>query len=168
MARRYWVWLLAAVVVLPLLAWCFDRVQEVRWVGSTDLQVAFAVTDATSGNPIPGARVEIQSDGGFYEEREKQEFALTADGDGMARKVCRNSMCFGTRSGLGVKDTFVVHLPWWRFRAVAPDYEPGAWVELEAPEYIRQVRRAGPRKAALLVAVALHKNSLEPGAAPAE
>jgi hypothetical protein len=57
----------------------------------------------------------------------------------------------------GFTDTFVVHLPYWRFRVVADGYEPGEWTELDVPQYIRQARRAGPRKAKLVVPVSLHK-----------
>src|SRR5436190_1799331 len=61
-----------------------------------------------------GARVEVQSEGGFYDERERREFVLIADDDGVARKDCRNSMCFGTQSRLRLTDTYVVHLPWFK------------------------------------------------------
>src|SRR5262245_46450819 len=108
-----------ACMVLVLLR-AYDRAQMYAWVGQTDLEVEFVVTDAGSGNPIPGARVEVKSEGGLYAERDKQEFALVADADGKARKVCRDSMCFGKVSGLRFTDTYSVHLPYWRFRVVAP------------------------------------------------
>ncbi|HWG46629.1 MAG TPA: hypothetical protein VN688_27960 [Gemmataceae bacterium] len=167
MARRWWKWLLAAAVVLPLLVWGFDRVQMIYWVGSTDLVVEFAIMDDTTGTSIPRARVEIQqSEGGFYEDREEREFVLVAGGDGLAFRECRQSMCFGTRSGLGFTDTFAVHLPYWRFRVLAGEHEPSEWIDLDAPQYIRQTRRAGTGEARLTVPVCLHKKHAEAATAP--
>jgi hypothetical protein len=157
MARRWRRRLLIAAIALPLLVWGFDRVQRIYWVGSTDLEVAFAVTDAATSSPIPGARIEVQSEGGFYEERDKQEFVLVAGADGVARKECRQSMCFGTQSGLRFTNTFVVHLPWWRYRVVAGGYHPTEWADLDVLELRRLVRRAGPGKAELVVPATLQK-----------
>src|SRR5262249_23231041 len=128
-----------ALLVPGLMA--LQAVQTVYWVGRTDLTVEFAVTDAASAQPVAGAVVEIHSEGGLYEERERREFRLITDAGGRASYACRDSMCFGT-SGL-CTDTFSVHLPFWRFRVTAPGYEPGEWVELDAPEYARQVQRLG-------------------------
>jgi hypothetical protein len=164
MARRWRIRLLVAAVALPLLVWGFDRVWTISWVGSTDLEVAFAVTDAATGGPVPGARVEVQSDGGFYEERDKQEFTLVAGADGLARKECRDSMSFGTQSGLRFTNTFAVHLPWWRYRVVAERYNPTEWAHLDVSELRRQVQRAGPGKAKLIVPVSLQQTPAEPGA----
>ena len=157
MTRRWWKRLLFALVVLPLFVWGSDHIQKTRWVGSTDLEVEFVVTDADTGGPVPSTRVEVQSEGGFYEERDKQEFALVAGADGVVRKECRESMCFGTQSGLRFTDTFVVHLPFWRFRGVAEGYEMVEWTELGVPDYVRQIRKAGPGKTKLVVRLSLHK-----------
>src|SRR5262245_23622374 len=129
MARHWWKCLLPLPLV-ALLALGFDRLQMIAWVGSTDLEVEFAIPETGTGQPVPSASVEVESDGGFYEEREPQQFELSADADGVARKECRDSMCFGDQSGLRFTDTFVVHLPWWRFRVSAAGYQPSEWVEL--------------------------------------
>src|SRR5262245_10689499 len=137
------------------------------WVGSTDLEVEFAITDAAIGTPVPGARVEIhQAEGGFYLDRDEREFALVSGSDGLASQECRESMCFGTKSRLRITNTFVVHLPSWRFRVVADGYEPGEWTNLDVPQYIREARRAGPGKAKLVVPVPLHKRHGEPVGIP--
>lgn len=160
MVRLRWI-LLVAVVAMPLLVWGYDLIQTIQWVGSTDLEVEFVLREVGTGNPIPGARVEIQSEGGFYEERDKQAFALSADTQGMARKECRNSMCFGTRSGLRFTDTFAVHLPWWRFRVSAPGFESSEWIDLDVFEFRRRAHRTSPGKAKLRVAVSLHRKPAE-------
>jgi hypothetical protein len=165
MVRRWWKWMLLVAVALPLLAWGCDRAQTIDWVGRTDLEVEFLATDAATGHPISGASVEVQSEGGLYEDGDRQEFVLAADSGGVARKECRNSMCFGTHSGLGFTDTFTVHLPWWRFRVVAEGYTGSKWTELDVPQYIRQARRAGAGRAELIVPVALQKAWAERGAA---
>jgi hypothetical protein len=161
MARSWWKRLLITVIGGPLLVFGCDRIQMMDWVGSADLEVRFAICDAIAEMPIPGAQIEVRSEGGFYEEQDKQVFVLTAGPDGLAKKECRSSMCFGTASGLGFTNTFVVHLPWWRFRVVAHGYHPGEWTELDVPEYIRQAKRVGPSKARLVVQVKLHKMPAE-------
>ena len=62
-------------------------------------------------------------------------------------------------------DTFVVHLPHWRYRVVAEGYVPTAWTYLDVPEQQQQVRRAGPGKASVVMPVSLHKWQREPEAA---
>jgi hypothetical protein len=167
LVRRRWRWfvLLAAI---PLAALGYDRLFKVYWVGGADLEVEFLVVDAATGAPIEGAEVAVQSDGGFYEGKERDEapFALRTDAAGAARRVCRDSMCFGTQSGLRITDTYVVHLPWWTFRVSAPGYEPAGPDFLDMPERVRQVRRAGPRAAKLEVRVPLRRTAAEPAPAP--
>jgi hypothetical protein len=156
--RRRWRKGLIALAVILLAAWGFDRLGGIYWVGRTDLEVEFVVTEAGSDRPVPGARIEVRSEGGFYEEREKQEFVLHADGGGAVSKVYRSSMCFGKRSGLGFTDTFAVHRPWWLVRVSAEGYQRSEWLEVNSSEYARQVRRIGPGKAKVTIPVALRKN----------
>src|SRR5262245_27701282 len=111
MERRRWTWLLILSAV-RLHVWAYDRMAPGSWVVGTDLEVECVVTEAGSDRPIAGARVDVQSEGGFYEERDEKKFVLTVDADGVARKVCHQSMCFGTSSGLGFSNSFAVHLPW--------------------------------------------------------
>ena len=156
-------WVVAGLILVLVALLALPTVQKVHWVGPTDLQVEFAVTDAATGEPIPGAVVEIHSEGGFYEEREPRDFRLVAGPDGRVAYLCRNSMCFGT-SGL-FTDTYAVHLPWWQFRVSAPGYEPTALTDLDVLEHRRAATRDGARRARLVVPVSLHKRQAEPGAA---
>jgi hypothetical protein len=153
-------WLVAGLIAVVLVLLALPLVQKVSyggsWVGSIDLEVVFAATDAVTGAPIPGAEVEVQSDGGFYEERQPRDFRMIAGPDGRAAHLCRNTMCFGTREPL-LTDSFDLHLPHWRFRASAPGYEPTALEELEVPEFHRAVRREGPHRAVLVVPIPLRK-----------
>jgi hypothetical protein len=146
--------LIAGLLVLLVLA----ASQKIHWVGSTDLAVEFVVTDAATGEPIPGAAVEIHSEGGFYEERERRDFRVVASDDGRAAYLCRNSMCFGT-SGL-FTDTYAVHVPWWRFRVSAPGYETTTptTTPTNLDESQRNAKEDGPRRAKLVVPVSLRKN----------
>jgi hypothetical protein len=158
MPRRWRKWLLV-LGLIPLLLLGFDRVQKMYWVGHTNLEIEFVITAAHSGQPIPGARIEIQP------EREEQNFVVDADTDGMARKECRECMCFGTVSGLRFTDTFAVHLPWWLFRVSAPGFESSEWVDLTVSDFLRRVYRAGPGKAKLVIPVSLQKKPAKPIAA---
>lgn len=155
MLRRWSVRILLVLIALPPLVRCYDRSLVIKWVGGTDLEVEFVVTDAESGDPIPNAQVKIHSEGGVYSERDVQDFVLVANQDGKVRKECAESMCFGSQSRLGLIDTFAVHLPWWYFWVVAEGYESSAPIELDVPENIRQARRVGPGKAKLVVPVSL-------------
>jgi hypothetical protein len=161
MGCHRWKWLLVIVCGVPLVVWGCDRATIVAWVGTTDLMIEFEVVDAQSGDPVPGARVEVQSQGGFYEERDKREFVLLADADGVARKECHKSMCYGTESGLRFTDTFAVHLPWWRYRVIAAGYHASEWADLDLPEFQRAVQRAGPGQHKLVVRVSLSKKHAE-------
>lgn len=161
MARRWWVSLLVAAVVLPLLVWGCDRFQEIRWVGNIDLLVEFTVTD-TTGSPVRGAQVEVRSEGGFYAERNRQEFALVAGIDGVARKECLDNRCSGSTSGLGFTETFGVYRPWWRYRVIAAGYEPTEWIDLESQDLRGRTRRSGRGKAVLVVPVSLPKRLTGP------
>ena len=149
-------WIVAGLIAILVVLLVLPATQKkVHWVGSTDLEVEFVVTDTATSEPISNARIEIRSEGGFYEEREPRDFHLVSEPDGHVSYSCRNSMCFGT-SGL-FTDAFAVHLPWWRFRVVADGYTPTEWVYLDEPNYRRQARRAGRGKAKLVVPVAVHK-----------
>jgi hypothetical protein len=161
MTRLWWT-MLVAVVAVPLLVWGYDLILTIQWVGGIDLEVEFVISEAGTRHPIPSARVEVQSEGGFYEERDKQAFVLSADTDGVAREECRDSMCFGTRSGMRFTDTFAVHLPWWRFRVSSPGFESSEWVDLNVCEFRRRVHRTSPGKAKLSVAISLHRKPAEP------
>ncbi len=144
---------LIAVILLLLIGAPFF--QTVHWVGSTDLEVEFVAVDASTGDPVPGATVDVHSEGGFYEERDRQDFALVTGPDGRVRRLCRNSMCFGTSSWR--VDTYAVHLPWWHYRASAPGYRPTEWADLDVPANRAKARRGKPA-ATLLVEVPLERD----------
>jgi hypothetical protein len=159
MSDSRWKSLAAIVVTTALALWSYDRSVGIAWVGHTDLEVRFLVTDFTTGQPIPGGSIEIQSEGGFYAENDLSQFALVADEGGIASKICRESMCFGRRSGLRLTDTFAAHLPHWRFRAVAAGYEPSNPTELDVLEHRKRVHRttATKDKATLDVPIVLRQ-----------
>lgn len=148
-----WIVLDLIAVILLLLIWA-AFFQTVSWVGGTDLEVELSVVDAATGNPVPGAAIDVHSEGGFYEEREPQDFALVTGPDGRARRLCRQCMCFGT-SGWNI-DTYFVHLPWWHYRVSARGYHPTEQAELDVPANRRKVRRGKPA-ATLRVKVPLEK-----------
>jgi hypothetical protein len=164
--RNRWRWMVLLMAVPPLTVLAYDRAVKSSWVGHADLEVEFVVVDAASDQPIEGAELAIQSDGGFYAERDEAPFTLRTDAGGAARRVCHDSMCFGTQSGLRVTDTYAVHLPWWTFRVSAPGYQPTDPELLDVRERVRQVQRVGPRAAKLVVRVPLQRVAADPGVAP--
>jgi hypothetical protein len=131
-----------AVVIAILVAVCglfFPMVQVAWWVGHTDLLIEFIVSDADTGEPIPNAKIQIHSEGGLCEEREKEDFQLVTGSTGKVQRLCRQCMCFGTR-GWNI-DTFEVHLPWWSYRVSAPGYVETVRTELDVQENVRRVQR---------------------------
>jgi hypothetical protein len=154
-------WLIAGLIVLVLLVLCLPAFQTIHWVGATDLTVEFALTDADTGEAVPGAALRVHTEGGFYrggwggDGDDLKDFELVTGPDGAARCLCPDSMCFGTKSLF--TDTFGVHLPWWWIRASAPGYQPSALTEVDVPEHWRAVRRTGPGTAKVVIPVRLKR-----------
>jgi hypothetical protein len=158
MARHWWIWLSLLACGLLVITCVYDRVELIAWVGATDLDVEFVITDADSGAPLPGARVEIHSEGGLLaHEESKGDFVLIVDEDGVAQKARPRCMCHGDRSGLGFTNSFAIHTPWWRFRAVAAGYETPEWAWLDSIDHSRQLQRLGPGRTKLVVPISLTK-----------
>jgi hypothetical protein len=135
-------WVVVGLIGVVLLIMLLPTFQTIHWVGSTDLEIDFVVLDNATGQPIPGATVEIHSEGGFYEEDYPQDFELVADQDGIATRVCRNNMCCGT-SGWNI-DTYSVHLPWWLYRVSAPGYRATKRTDLMTVQNGSNVKRGKP------------------------
>src|SRR5438094_567944 len=103
---RWWLWLLALAAVV-LVIWGIDRVKWTYEVGCTDLAIEFAVGDAATGQPIEGATIDVYVEVAFYRrDAEEKRFSMRTDHGGISRRVCRDNMCTGKRSGLGFTDTF--------------------------------------------------------------
>ncbi len=131
-------------------------VQCVKWVGRTDLEVCFIVTDAETGQQIPNATIQVRAEaGGFCDDCERRKFTVAADGIGCAKHSCTNCMCFGSRSAF--EETFVVHLPWWWFNAKATGYSDSEPEYLDLPGNIQRVQRGKPF-ATIVIPIRLHKD----------
>ena len=155
--RRWQKWGLAFVSVPLVLLAAWDRTRIVRWVGSTELEVVFVVWREGTELPVSGARVEVVPETRPLDGPERNGFALDVDGDGVARKLCPETTCAGVESGLKITNTYSVRLPSWRFRAVAPEYEPSEWAELNKSDYWHQVQRIDSQRNRLLVWIKLKK-----------
>lgn len=132
--------------------------QRIHWVGSTDLEIEFMVTDAATNEPIPEATIQIHSEGGLYAERGRQDFVLITGEAGQARRLCKDCMCFGT-SGRNIH-TFFVHLPEWYYHVIARGYAPSEVTELDIPENVGRVQRDKPA-ARLIIPIRLRKHRAE-------
>jgi hypothetical protein len=144
--------LIALVLLLLLLP---PAIQTIDWVGSTDLEIEFMALDATTSDPIPGATIDIHSEGGLYEEREPRDFALVTGPDGRVTYLCRNCMTSGT-SGPNI-NTLAVSLPMWLYQVSAAGYETTGKIGLESTENHRNVQRGHPTSK-LVVLVSLQKD----------
>ena len=160
MSWRWWIRLLIAVTILPLLAVGYDRSRWFYWVGKTDLEIEFVVTDAETCEPIPGALIDVHSIIGYgHTEHPDENFGLVTDDDGSAHKVCLRSKSTGKSSGLGFSSTFAAYMPAWLLQVVADGYEPSQMVQLDefGGESHLKAERTGPGKLKVLVPVSLHK-----------
>jgi hypothetical protein len=162
MIMRWWLWL-CVIAAVPLAVWGYDRMGMIAWVGGTDLEIVFVLTDADTGEPIRGAKLLVHSEGGFYKEREEKEFSLVTNEMGTASRVCHNTMCCGKQSNLRFTDTFGVYLPDWFVSPSAPGYEAGETFFLDDVPYQRQVQRLAPGRTRLMVPLRLHRAAPDGG-----
>ncbi|HYV36481.1 MAG TPA: hypothetical protein VE988_12290, partial [Gemmataceae bacterium] len=131
------------------------------WAGAYDLEVEFAITDANTGLPIEGVAIEVavEKDAPFYNhEGEPDQFKLTTNHLGLAQRICKRMMCFGTRSQLGFTDTFDSHLPLdWKCTISAPGYNN---IDLHwLGESFEKLRRTEPGKSRVEVPISLHRST---------
>lgn len=113
------------------------------WVGMTELEIEFIVTDAATGAPVKGAIVHVKQEEGGFCEREKGEFELATDANGSAKRSVKQCMCYG-KSGWNI-DTFAVHFPSWSYQVSANGYATSEWAWLHGgAEDVGQVRRGSP------------------------
>ncbi len=114
MKKCWWLWCLAVLAAIPLGVGVYDGCRTVLWVGSIDLEIESVVSDASTGQPIPNALVEVDSEGGLYADSKRSRFHLQTDEVGIARRLCRSCRCSGRQSNLRFTDIFSVALPCWR------------------------------------------------------
>jgi len=131
--------------------------QTIKWVGHTDLEVRFVVTDAESGQLIPNATIHVRAEpDGFCDVLQQPEFTITTDEHGNAKQLATNCMCFGSKGTF--EDTFASHLPQWSFHVTATGYSVTDSGYLDVPENAKNVQRGDPF-ATLTVPIRLRKNS---------
>src|SRR5438477_12868018 len=122
MTRRWLKWM-AGTGLAALIVWGCERGSGTWWVGRTDLEIVFIVIDGGSGKPIPGAHLEVKSVGELEQDAREENFVMIAGANGAARKECRNSRCAGADSLLGFPRSYIVYLPYWRYRALAVGFD---------------------------------------------
>ena len=148
-----------AILVAGLVAF-ITLGQTSKWVGHTDLEVRFVVTDATTGKPIPNAIIHIHTEpGGFCNDPPQPEFTITTDEIGHAKQLATNCMCFGSKGRF--EDTFASRLPMWSYHATATHYSTTNAAYLDRIENAKQVKR-GDLFATLAVSIRLRKEAAEP------
>lgn len=146
----------AGIFVAGLVAF-FAFGETIKWVGHTELEVRFVVTDAETGQPIPNATIHISAEpGGFCDDPPQPEFTITTDQGSHAKHVTTNCICFGSKGTF--EDTFTSHLPQWSFHATATGYSETDPAYLDVTENARQVQRGDPF-ATLSVPIRLRQNA---------
>ena len=73
-AYRSLVFTSAAIIVVGLAVF-LALGQTIKWVGRTDLEVRFVVTDSKTDQPIPNATIHIRAEaGGFCDDPPTRDF----------------------------------------------------------------------------------------------
>lgn len=117
--------------------------QSKKWVGHTDLEVRFIVTDAETGRPVAHATIHIRAEsGGFCDDPQSAKFTIKTDKNGHAKRLATNCECFGSRGTF--EDTFGSHVPPWSFHASAAGYSATIPADLDVRKHARRVQRGGP------------------------
>jgi hypothetical protein len=155
--------LVAVLLGMVILCLILPFGPEILWVGSTDLRVAFAVTDAQTGEPLPGATVQVHSDGAFPEDRPPWDLTVTTDSEGVASCRPSKTRTCGRGSVLPWRNTFSVYVPIWTYQVHAPGYAPSERIALHPPDHSRMVRRTKVG-AELTIPVALDRSPARPRA----
>jgi hypothetical protein len=161
--RRWWYWLCLLAAVL-LAVWLYDISLTIMWAGSAPMEIEFRVADASTGQPIESATIEVRAEDGSCEEGEPGKFRLQTNRDGVVKRVCRHCFAHGTQSGLRLLNSFNVRVPRWKFRVSAAGYPTSAWMHLAEERFSRHVqqRRAGVSR--LVVHLSLFRPPGEQGA----
>jgi hypothetical protein len=123
----------------------------IAWIGATDLEAEFVITDEETGQPIPGATIQFWQLPPPFVDKNK-EFTLVTDEAGRVKKFFENCGCTG-HSGWGV-DTFNARLPFGHWRVEASGYEPAMhewFIVPVSPE------KRGPPFAKLTINITLEK-----------
>jgi hypothetical protein len=143
------------------LVWVYDRSYEVKWVGGTNLEVRFIVTNSESGQGIANAEVQVRCEMGFYEGVEEdfdKTILLHTDATGIASRQCCMNRIIGTQSRLLFTNTYQIYIPRWQVRVLATGYETIEGIEL-MEEYRGKAVRVGPEQNLLVVPVSLRKRA---------
>jgi hypothetical protein len=114
--------------------------------------------DEQTKQPVPEARIEVNSEGGFYDGADKEigKFELKTDAAGTTHRQFRGAWFTDSSSRLGLTYTYNVRIPYWHVRANAVGYEESSWIWL--PEhYHGKVQHEGQQRDRLQVRIALKK-----------
>jgi hypothetical protein len=145
-----------AFILVSLLVVAFvmlrPSIQRFYWVGNTDIEIEFLVTDALTGETIQGATIQVRVEGEECGGKKKEQFNLVTGANGSVKRLVRNCMSFGT-VGDNI-DTFAMHLPLWSYQVSRDGYIPSEWKVLDDMEYAGKVQRGTPA-ATLLIQIPL-------------
>ena len=156
--RKFVRYSLIVGVVIALLVLLYDAMGVIRWIGSTELTIEFVVTDAQTGQPLPGAEVYLEAESGWDFEGNERSLRVTADAEGRVRRGIPNNTCVGSCSNLRLlRDTRAVYVPSWRVTCRASGYQENDPFWLPELPHRQNVRQVGPRKDILIVPIALRK-----------
>ena len=150
--------LVAIVPVAVGLAVLIAGSGSARGVGYTDATVRFVVTDATTGVPLPGALIHINTnDPDTVPNPESPQFTLTTDPTGRA-EYHFDHLKFSSASGW-FENSYSLALPHWQIRETCTRYHAQEDVRLVTPETSRQFE-PGVRDRVISIPVELQRAAL--------
>jgi hypothetical protein len=145
--------------VFAVIAICivvYDRVIVTLGYCVGELDVEFVVVDSISGQPIPGARIEVESFDYFEPRKEPNKATLFVGNDGKVQHPFGETAYSCHESGLGISEWISVPEPSWRLKVCAPGYQEAAVSGREPAKPTSKPMRTGPRKVKLTKTIELH------------
>lgn len=146
--------------VLALAVVLYDRLQVIRWVGSTELIVEIHVIDVETGQPVDGAVLDIYAEDKRLVDGRENPVRFIAAQDGIVRHVIPSMTTGGTQSGQRFTDTYSVRpLDWMILSVTASGYQSPEPFSLTDPPYRRKTVPVGPGKDQFVVPIAVRKSA---------
>jgi hypothetical protein len=160
--RWTWIWTivgslcLAGLILIALIS-AFGT--GMFWIGSTDLEITFRVTDATTGQPIPEAVIDIVGAEWNCCGDCNPPLKLVTDDQGMVKKMCTQCTCTGYsgwKPFFRWTETFHTRTPSWQFFASSPKHEKTELIWIDELG-IRHTRQRGATFSTMRVDISLRR-----------
>jgi hypothetical protein len=156
MKRFRWKWLIPIGIVLGLFV--VDSFGSERDV-LADLEIEFVVRDSYANLPVPNAKIEIVAAPGCcgepVEDGPKKLEVQTSE-DGRLSLHCSTKV-YIFRSGLGIRKSYFVTLPDWKYDLTAVGYQSNTLNQTDTPQNQFLVKQIDETHCRMIIYLSLRK-----------